>query len=457
MPTRDRPDQQRLRSRSVTDAELLDAVRDWLPDRRWFPAKGSATELARRRRPDPHRPAGRGRGPDPARARPLGDRRHRPAGPADPAPGRRHRVRRRGIRRRPPARTGSARSPTAAAAARRRRRPGRSCGRGSPPRTGGDGAPADLGLDTEHPRVHQRRAVEHLGHPLRARRRRDPQGLPRPDAGREPRRRRPAAPRRDRLDARAAPARLARRLLDHRRRRGVRQPRRAQRVRGGRHRRLRARLRHGGARRVVRPPRGGPRPGRRAACTSRWRTAVPVDDDGSGGAELAAALEERFAWAVGSVPELSEWSDAVTQRLVAGPGAAGRAAAPAGARRPPPGPGACARGTPGTSSTSRASRSRARRPASSPTSPCATSPACCAPSTTPRRWRRAARVGRRGAVRSSCAATRRRRAWRRTPTSSSSLELDKALYEAVYEARNRPQWRHIPAAALTRLLGGDAP
>ncbi|GAA2728810.1 hypothetical protein CAE01nite_33960 [Cellulomonas aerilata] len=33
------------------------------------------------------------------------------------------------------------------------------------------------------------------------------------------------------------------------------------------------------------------------------------------------------------------------------------------------------------------------------------------------------------------------------------LELDKALYEAVYEARNRPQWRHIPAAALQRLLG----
>jgi maltokinase len=35
------------------------------------------------------------------------------------------------------------------------------------------------------------------------------------------------------------------------------------------------------------------------------------------------------------------------------------------------------------------------------------------------------------------------------------LELDKALYEAVYEARNRPQWRHIPAAALSRLLAGE--
>ncbi|MGV8964716.1 MAG: maltokinase N-terminal cap-like domain-containing protein [Cellulomonas sp.] len=34
-----------------------------------------------------------------------------------------------------------------------------------------------------------------------------------------------------------------------------------------------------------------------------------------------------------------------------------------------------------------------------------------------------------------------------------TLEIDKALYEAVYEARNRPQWSAIPAAALERLLG----
>jgi 1,4-alpha-glucan branching enzyme len=38
------------------------------------------------------------------------------------------------------------------------------------------------------------------------------------------------------------------------------------------------------------------------------------------------------------------------------------------------------------------------------------------------------------------------------PDVMDALELDKALYEVVYEARNRPTWVGIPVAAITRLL-----
>lgn len=34
-----------------------------------------------------------------------------------------------------------------------------------------------------------------------------------------------------------------------------------------------------------------------------------------------------------------------------------------------------------------------------------------------------------------------------------ALELDKALYEVVYEVRNRPTWVHIPLAGVDRLIG----
>jgi trehalose synthase-fused probable maltokinase len=38
-----------------------------------------------------------------------------------------------------------------------------------------------------------------------------------------------------------------------------------------------------------------------------------------------------------------------------------------------------------------------------------------------------------------------------------ALELDKALYEAVYEARNRPDWLGIPVEAVQRLAGVQHP
>ena len=33
-----------------------------------------------------------------------------------------------------------------------------------------------------------------------------------------------------------------------------------------------------------------------------------------------------------------------------------------------------------------------------------------------------------------------------------ALEMDKAVYEAIYEERNRPAWTEIPLGAVKRLI-----
>jgi maltokinase len=44
---------------------------------------------------------------------------------------------------------------------------------------------------------------------------------------------------------------------------------------------------------------------------------------------------------------------------------------------------------------------------------------------------------------------------RRQPVLLRAFETDKAVYEVLYEARNRPSWLHIPMAAIHRLAGEE--
>ena len=120
----------------------------------------------------------------------------------------------------------------------------------------------------------------------------------------------------------------------------------------------------------------------------------------------------------------------------------------------------CARSRGGRSSTSRASRPSRSTSGCCPTPRCATSPACCGPSTTPPAtcWRRRPTGPTQLRYRADEWAERNRDAFldgyaeargsrsRELTPCSRAYETDKAVYEAVYEARNRPTWVAIPIA-----------
>jgi len=183
--------------------------------------------------------------------------------------------------------------------------------------------------------------------------------------------------------------------------------------------------------------------------------ALPVaptgaDDDGT--AELAAALAERFRWACATVPRLATWARAVedqVERLRT------RTSVPARQRVHGDlhlGQALRARGEwfitdfEGEPLSSVADRTRPDLALRDVAGVLRSFDYAAAVSGASADWVTSARAG---MLQGYAAAS----GIRADPELLRVLELDKALYEAVYEARNRPQWSRIPTAALERLLG----
>lgn len=185
-------------------------------------------------------------------------------------------------------------------------------------------------------------------------------------------------------------------------------------------------------------------------------TSLPVaqprhrDDDVAAG--LASALAERFRWACLAVPELAGWSRAVHEQVEL---VRGRTAVPELQRVHGDlhlGQALRARGEwfiidfEGEPLSSIAERTRPDLALRDVAGVLRSFDYAAAVSGAPLDWITSARSGLLRGYAAASSTDPDRELIR-------ALEIDKALYEAVYEARNRPQWSYIPAAALERLLG----